>query len=216
MKILDLFCGSGGCSVGYHRAGFDVVGVDISPQPSYPFEFIQADAVEFLSNRNLLEFDAIHASPPCQAHSALTSGTNAKLAKLYPDLIPQIQTALDATGLPYIIENVKGSTIRKDLLLCGEMFGLRVLRHRFFQVNFPIDKLKHIKHRGRVAGYRHGEWFEGPYFAVYGDGGGKGTVEQWKDAMGIDWVNRKVELVEMIPPAYCEYIGSQLTAYLNQ
>lgn len=219
MKLLDLFCCAGGCSVGYNRAGFDTVGVDINPQPNYPFEFHRGDAIEFVKEYGH-EFDAIHASPPCQSSTNLTKGTNARFGAEYPDLIQATREALEATGKPYIIENVEGSVLRKDLLLCGDMFDLRVIRHRYFELGGwhcpqPPHPTSMRKHKGRVSGWRHGAWHEGPYFAVYGDGGGKGTVEQWKDAMGIDWVNRKVELVEMIPPSYTEYIGNYLKLHME-
>lgn len=105
--------------------------------------------------------------------------------------------------------------MRRDITLCGEYFGLRVIRHRYFEINNAlVMQPEHKPRRGRVAGCRHGEWFEGPYFAVYGNGGGKGSLEQWKEAMGIDWMTTKLELAESIPPAYTEYIGSQLLEYM--
>ena len=216
-RLLDLFCCAGGAGTGYHRAGFDVVGVDINPQPNYPFTFIQENALELLervlTHDGLRNYDAIHASPPCQASSALTKGTNKATGwgDDHVDLIPATRELLDATGLPYVIENVQGSSLRRDMTLCGEMFGLAVIRHRYFELSgFAFTPPEHKPHRGRVAGYRHGEWFEGPYFAVYGDGGGKGTVPQWQDAMGIDWTNVRKEIAEAIPPAYTEFIGHQL------
>jgi DNA (cytosine-5)-methyltransferase 1 len=214
-----LFCCAGGAGTGYHRAGFEVLGVDLNPQPNYPFEFHQGDALAFLA-KHWEEFDAVHASPPCQASSALTKGTNKSTGwgegERHVDLIPATRAFLNATGLPYVIENVQGSDLRRDMTLCGEMFGLRVLRHRYFELSgFEFTPPKHIPHRGRVAGYRHGEWFEGPYFAVYGDGGGKGTVQQWQDAMGIHWTDVRKEIAEAIPPAYTEFIGRQLMTHLQ-
>ena len=159
MRILDLFCGAGGAGMGYHRAGFDVVGVDISPQPNYPFEFYRGDALEYLASYGD-RFDAIHASPPCQSSSALTKGTNK--GRHYPDLIPATREALTRFDVPTVIENVQGSDLRRDVTLCGEMFGLGVIRHRYFEISrFDVPQPKHVKHRGRVAGYRHGEciWF---------------------------------------------------------
>jgi hypothetical protein len=208
--LLDLFCGAGGASVGYHRAGFDVIGVDINPQPNYPFGFIQSDALLFLKTHGDLRIRAaaIHASPPCQWSCNLTKGTNA--GRQYVNLIPQTRELLARTGLPTVIENVQGSDLRRDVTLCGEMFGLNVIRHRYFECSFPVSQPAHVKHRGRVAGMRHGEWFEGPYFAVYGDGGGKGTVAQWQSAMGIDWTANRKSIAEAIPPRYSQYIGAQL------
>lgn len=209
--LLDLFCGAGGASMGYHRAGFDVIGVDRAPQPDYPFEFVQDDALAFLMGTR--GWDAVHASPPCQRNAAITKGTNAHLRDSYPDLYPPICMALAASRKPYVIENP--SARRADLILCGEMFGLAVLRHRRFELgNWAAMAPPHPRHRGRVAGMRHGEWFAGPYFAVYGAGGGKGTVEQWQEAMGMDWTSRRRSIAEAIPPAYTEFIGEQLKAWV--
>jgi DNA (cytosine-5)-methyltransferase 1 len=207
-KLLDLFSCAGGAGVGYFRAGFDVVGVDIAPQPRYPFEFHESDALEFLAVHGH-EFDAIHASPPCQGYTALA----AVHGNEWPLLIEPVREALEQTGQPYVIENVQGAPVRRDMTLCGEMFGLGVIRHRYFELGGwhgrpPV----HVAHRGRVAGWRHGEYFDGPYFAVYGEGGGKGSVAQWQTAMGIDWTDVRHEIAEAIPPAYTEFIGRQLMA----
>jgi hypothetical protein len=213
--------------MGYYRAGFDVIGYDIDPQPDYPFEFHQGDALNCLDSllwgrkRGMKgRWSAIHASPPCQASSALTKGTNA--GRVYQQLIPQTRELLASINsarlcppIPTVIENVQGSDLRRDLTLCGEMFGLDVIRHRYFECSFPVEQLEHTKHRGRVAGMRHGVWYEGPYFAVYGDGGGKGTVAQWQQAMGIDWTDNRKSIAEAIPPAYTEYIGGQLLASIE-
>lgn len=212
--LLDLFCGAGGAGMGYHRAGFDVVGVDIASQPNYPFEFFQMDALEllrWLATRGAQGFDAIHASPPCQGYTAL----KAVHGNEWPRLVEPVRTLLDAIGLPYVIENVQGSPVRRDMTLCGEMFGLGVIRHRYFELGGWVGTPPlHKPHRGRVAGMRHGQWYEGPYFAVYGEGGGKGTVAQWQQAMGIDWTDVRREIAEAIPPAYTEHIGAQLLEHL--
>lgn len=196
--------------MGYHLAGFDVIGVDINPQPNYPFEFHQGDALEWLTERRLEWFAAIHASPPCQASCTLIKGNQRATAGNHRDLIPQTRESLARTGLPTVIENVQGAQIRRDLTLCGEMFGLGVIRHRYFECNFPVVQPAHVPHRGRVRGWRHGEYFDGPYVAVYGDGGGKGSVAEWQEAMGIDWTDVRVEIAEAIPPAYTEHIGARL------
>jgi hypothetical protein len=228
-RLLDLFCGAGGAGVGYHRAGFDVYSVDIAPQPNNPSPFHQGDALEVLAVLlaggaidfthkdgrvewlTLADFDAIHASPPCQGYTALA----AVHGNEWPKLVPAVRELLDATGLPYVIENVQGSPVRRDMTLCGEMFGLGVIRHRYFELGgWPGVAPAHKAHRGRVAGMRHGEWFTGPYFAVYGEGGGKGTVAQWQAAMGIDWTDVRHEIAEAIPPAYTEFIGAQLIDHL--
>jgi hypothetical protein len=210
-RLLDLFCGAGGAAMGYVRAGFDVVGVDIAPQPNYAGHmFVQADAVDFLL-ANFSKFDAFHASPPCQAHSALGKGTNGN-SEDYPDFLEATRAVLSMTGKPYVIENVQGAPLIDPIKLCGEMFGLKVIRHRLFESNFQLEQPAHIKHRGKVAGWNHGVKQDGPYFAVYGNGGGKGNLDEWRDAMGMPWCQTKLEIAEAIPPAYTEYIGAQLMA----
>ncbi len=211
-RLLDLFAGAGGAGVGYARAGFEVVGIDIADQPDYPFEFHQGDALDFLAD-NWRHFDAIHASPPCQASTALTKGTNK--GREYVQLIPETRRLLRATGLLTVIENVQGSDLRRDLTLCGEIFGLGVIRHRYFEVSgFSVIPPAHKPHRGRVRGWRHGTYYDGPYLAVYGDGGGKGSVAEWQQAMGIDWTADRKAIAEALPPAYCEFVGSQLRAQM--
>jgi len=222
MRILDTFCCAGGAGVGYNRAGFEVVGVDIEDRPRYPFPFVRDDALsvlqwlldgETIGPFGLDDFDAIHASPPCQGYTALA----AVHGNEWPKLIEPVRELLEQTGLPYVIENVQGAPVRRDLTLCGEMFGLGVIRHRYFELGgWTMLQPQHVPHRGRVAGWRHGEWFDGPYFAVYGNGGGKGSVEQWQDAMGIDWTSDRIELAEAIPPRYTELIGRGLIAHLEE
>lgn len=215
--LLDAYCCAGGASAGYRRAGFCVTGVDIEPQPNYPWRFVRADAVEFIAEHGR-SFAAIHTSPPCQASSALTKGNRVRgWADTHVDLIPATRDALDATGRPYVIENVQGAKLRRDLTLCGEMFGLAVIRHRYFELGgWTTTPPAHVPHRGRVAGMRHGQWFTGPYFAVYGDGGGKGTVAQWQAAMGIDWTDVRREIAEAIPPSYSEFVGTALMAHVTE
>jgi hypothetical protein len=222
--LLDLFCCAGGAGEGYRRAGFEVVGVDVDRHRYPAGEFHRGGALPVL--RHLIRyghvfgrrFDAIHASPPCQNESALTKG-NRKRAGWTDRHAPMIEATrqlLEATGLPYVIENVQGAPVRRDLTLCGEMFGLAVIRHRYFELGgWSMAAPAHVPHRGRVAGMRHGEWFTGPYFAVYGLGGGKGSVAQWQAAMGIDWTSDRRELAEAIPPAYTELVGRGLLAALD-
>jgi len=206
--LLDLFCGAGGAGMGYIQAGFDVVGVDIADQPDYPGTFIQADALEYLKE-HAHKYDAVHTSPPCQASSALTKGTNQ--GREYLNLIPDTRLLLAQLTIPTIMENVQGSDLRRDMILCGEMFGLGVIRHRYFELSgFDYTVPAHIKHRGRVRGWRHGTYHDGPYLAVHGEGGGKGTVAEWQVAMGIDWTTNRKSIAEAIPPAYTQFIGRQL------
>ncbi|MFI9747985.1 DNA methylase [Streptomyces sp. NPDC052494] len=219
--LLDLFCCAGGAGTGYQRAGFDVVGVDIRPRLNYPHRFVQADALEYLAaliaSGEIERYAFAHSSPPCQAGCALTVGTNRSKGwgGTHVDLVPPTRDLLDASGLPYVIEQPNGkAAIRKDLTLCGEMFSLGVLRHRNFELGrWSVTKPAHPKHRGRVRGWRHGEFFDGPYVAAYGNGGGKPTVSELQAAMGIDWTDVREELTEAIPPAYSRWIGA---AFLTQ
>jgi DNA (cytosine-5)-methyltransferase 1 len=185
--------------MGYHRAGFEVVGVDIEPQPHYPFEFHQTDALTF----PLDGFDVIHASPPCQAYSYM-SACRPGLSSKYPDLIGQVRTRLSDSGLPYMLENVPGSPLRTDATLCGHMFGLELYRHRIFESNLPLTEPEHPEHV--KPGGRAGHWRPGEIISVAGH---FAPAAMARRAMGIDWMNR-AELGEAIPPAYTEYIGNQV------
>lgn len=201
MRVLDLFCCAGGAAMGLHRAGFSVSGVDIKPQPRYPFDFVQMDALDALIG-DLSQYDLIWASPPCQLFCALK--TREDLSG-YPDLIDPVRQRLLAHGIPFVIENVPGAPIRQDLMLCGGMFGLRSYRHRYFECNFPIEQPTHPAHRVRVN--RRGEnrrehWANGGFITITGDVG----TYCGPEAMGIDWMSGN-EMSEAIPPAYAEYIG---------
>ncbi|WP_326678634.1 DNA methylase [Streptomyces sp. NBC_01237] len=216
-RLLDLFSCAGGAAMGYHRAGFEVTGVDIADRPNYPFTFVRADALDHLAalitSGDIARYAAVHASPPCQAGCALTVGTNASRGwgRTHVQLIPDLRALLDATGLPYVIEQPNGKApVRADLRLCGEMFGLGVLRHRVFELGggWSVPQPEHRPHRGYVRGYRHGVYRDGPYVAAYGAGGGKATVPEMQTAMGITWTDVREELTEAIPPAYTERIGS--------
>lgn len=210
--LLDLFCGAGGAAMGYHRAGFDVVGVDINPQPNYPFEFIQDDAIAYLraGHAEHNPFAAIHASPPCQHYTLMQRSNPSEYRDKHPDLVPSVRHLLEASGLPYVIENVVGAPMNSPLLLCGEMFGLNVIRHRLFETNIFIWQPPHLPHRGNTKCYRHGKLYDGPYYAVYGTGGERGSLDEWRTAMDMSWCREKREISEAIPPAYTEYIGVQL------
>ncbi|KFK91558.1 hypothetical protein IX27_00620 [Streptomyces sp. JS01] len=218
--LLDLFCCAGGAATGYHRAGFDVIGVDIVDRPNYPFTFVRAEALEYLASLiasgEIRRFTAVHTSPPCQAGCALTIGTNKARGwgREHVQLIPELRTLLDATGLPYVIEQPNGKApVRRDVWLCGEMFGLGVLRHRNFELGgWTMPQPAHPKHRGYVRGHRHGVYRDGPYVAAYGAGGGKATVPEMQTAMGITWTGVREELTEAIPPAFSEHIGRALLA----
>ena len=201
--LLDLFCCEGGAAMGYHRAGFDVVGVDIVPRPRYPFPFVQADALA--PPFDLSAFDAIHASPPCQAFS-LASGYHPKAKAKHLDLVDPTRQMLEAAGVPYVIENVIGAPMRADVMLCGEQFKLRVHRHRLFEVGrVLIMAPEHQRHRLRGADHNC-DIADGKTRIVAGNYADHGDAS---DAMGIDWMSRK-GLSQAIPPAYTEHIGRQL------
>jgi DNA (cytosine-5)-methyltransferase 1 len=206
-RLLDLFCGAGGAGTGYAAAGFDVVGVDIKPQPRYPFEFHQADAIHYLL-QHWQEFDVIHASPPCQAYSPLNALPSTKGSHEHPDLIGVTRAALDLTGLPYVIENVMAAPLIKErsIVLCGGMFGLRTYRHRRFESNATLLAPEHPKHVIRTATKRRRElWDLGWHVSITGDVG----TYVGPAAMGIDWMTGN-ELCEAIPPAYTQILGEQL------
>lgn len=216
-RVLAAYSGVGGDTFGYQAAGFHVTGIDLQPQPRYcGNDFHQGDAVQFIREHGH-EFDLIHAGPPCQHDCTLTAGTNAGKFQ-YPDLLEPTREALESTGRPYIIEQPPGRAskrMRIDVTLCGEMFGLGVIRHRNFELGgWSTAKPKHLPHRGRVAGMRHGQWYEGPYYAVYGEGGGKGTVAEWQKAMGITWTDVRKEIAEAIPPAYGQWLGEAFLSHL--
>jgi hypothetical protein len=183
--------------------------------------FHQADAITYLTE-NMAEIRAryvmISASPPCQGEGAPAKGTNRARGQSYPRLIAATREALDLVGLPYMIENVAGAELRKDLMLCGEMFGLDVIMHRYFECGggLIIPQPPHPRHRGRVRGWRHGVWYDGPYVAAYGRGGGKATVREMQEAKGIDWTSEHLALREAIPPAYARYIGEHVHAWLDR
>lgn len=216
-RLLDLFCGAGGCSVGYHRAGFDVVGVDINPMPRYPYQFIQADALEYVAQHGH-EFDAIHASPPCQAHSVLGAVWRGRsdYDDRHPDLVPITRQTLIALRKPYIIENVVGAPLMYPTLLCGAMFGLKVYRHRLFETSFFMLAPPHVSHKDKTPGAGRGKSPKG-FISVTGNGGsvnlGMPYLDYARGAMGITWMNRD-ELSQAIPPAYTQYIGEHLLEVL--
>ena len=213
--VLDLFCGrTGGAAAGYQRAGFWVVGVDIEPCPDYPARAYLGDALELLPSLVRKWRPAlVHASPPCQGIGTLAQGTMPELAVRHPDMISKTREALERTRLPYVIENVPGSKIRRDVLLCGEMFGLGVIMHRVFELGRWSTKAPvHQKHRGWVRGWRHGVWRDGPYVAAYGRGGGKATVAEMRLAKGIDWSSDHLGLRDALPPAYTDFIGTAFLA----
>jgi DNA (cytosine-5)-methyltransferase 1 len=214
-RLLDLFCCAGGAGVGYAQAGFEVIGVDLAPQPNYPFEFIHADALR-LKRDFLASFVAIHASPPCQSYSDLAKRN--RNGHMWPRLIEPVRRMLRRLGIPYIIENVEGAPLRHPVVLCGTMFpGLRVIRHRLFESNIQLDVPDHgphplvFTHDKRQSHY--GKLNQDVSF-VQVTGGGNCTIANARAAMGIDWMTKN-ELNEAIPPAYTEYLGNQVMNHLR-
>lgn len=180
--------------MGYHRAGFEVVGVDIEPQPNYPFEFIQDDVTEFgPAYTSAYGFDAIHASPPCQHYANVTSWRGDQ--EEHPDLIGPVRELLEQTGLPWVIENVRTDALRHDFVLCGSMFGLPIRRHRYFETSWHgFDLHPSCQHRDSDLSFDHG---------------GKQPESVYRDAMGCEWMT-VWESREAIPPVYTEHIGHYL------
>jgi DNA (cytosine-5)-methyltransferase 1 len=208
-RLLDLFCGAGGAAMGFYRAGFEVVGVDINPQPHYPFRFIRADVFDFLATEDVSGYDVIHASPPCQRYS----NGNALSTIIHPKLIAPTREALVATGKPYVIENVERAPLIAPVVLCGTSFGLQaegfeIRRHRIFEATFPIAEPT-CRHRlPAIPAFGHGPGAN--FYRLHGRGI---SAQARKLAMGIDWMNRD-ELAEAIPPAFTEYVGTFALASL--
>lgn len=221
-RLLDLFCGAGGCAVGYHRAGFtDIVGVDLRPQPRYPFALVQGDALDYLREHGH-EFDAVHASPPCQAYSRCRNMVWAR--NDHPDLLGPTLDALDAVGRPWVVENVPGAPFgpRQVVELCGTQFGIRVRRHRLFASSvFLFEPVEPCRHRGgdiTIAGNRFGVMGQPVTAYVCADGTTRyrlrgAGVKEAGAAMGVNWMTRDA-LAQAIPPAYTEFLGRQLLAAL--
>jgi DNA (cytosine-5)-methyltransferase 1 len=226
-RLLDLFCGAGGAAQGYADAGFEVVGVDRVPQPNYPFKFIQMGAFDALSlphhyHAGWKHFDAIHASPPCQAFTSYRRTGN---VGDYMDVIEPTRNRLNEIELPYVIENVVGSPVRDDLMLCGTMFDppMEIQRHRIFEVNWDVEPpMWPCRHKlngkdrypgGRSKG-RTGV-STGLVRATMEIGSWDIPLAEQQAAMGIDWMTLE-ELSEAIPPAYTEFIGEQLLSVIYQ
>lgn len=230
LRVLDLFCCAGGAGMGYHRAGFEVVGVDILPQPRYPFKFIQADCLT-LDREFLAGFDAIHASPPCQAHSTISrvSGRQAH----HIDHIEETRALLEASGKPWVMENVVGAPLRDPFMLCGSMFGLgtscgaELRRHRLFETNWFIGLVPECNHGGDMIGIYGGHAHDRRRKTITVTGSTPQMnviknrsrmtfpVEEARRAMGIDWMTM-AGLSQAIPPAYTQWIGERLSAFIER
>ena len=228
-RLLDLFCGQGGASVGYHRAGFDVTGVDLALKrlpdgtfvddkaipARYPFKFIKADAFDVLTDAALMaRFDAVHASPPCQGYSQMTD-CRPGLAGDYPQMVDMMRARLTEWGRRWVIENVVGAGLPEQadlfgahgLLLCGAMFGLPLYRHRLFEASFLVHAPVHPRHW--LPASKAGHWRSGTIISVAGN---CAPIAVARHAMGIDWMTRD-GLSEAIPPAYTKHIGKALRTH---
>jgi DNA (cytosine-5)-methyltransferase 1 len=205
VRLLDLFCCQGGASAGYAAAGFDVTGVDLQPQPRYPYRFIRADALDY-ARHHAAEYDAVHASPPCQAHSNAQRIRN----RAHPELIAPLRDILVGLGIPYIIENVVGAPLIDPVELCGSMFALRTYRHRIFESSITLTAPVHPPHQRRQTkmgrALRDGDW----YHAV----GNFSNVGYVRRDMQVPWMNRD-GIRESIPPAYARHVGHQLMESLT-
>lgn len=220
MKLLDLFCCAGGASMGYHQAGFEVTGVDIKDQPSYPFKFIKEDVMEILKDKEFLgSFDVIHASPPCQGYSNATKPDSVYVhysqGKDTPKLIEPVRNALINTGKYYIIENVAGAKeyLIEPFKLTGYMFNMPIERTRYFECNFPVAELKNVTKRGYSKKYAEDNGIDYRDMSVTGKSRRKGSIDVWRKVMDMPWAGRGWELTEAIPPAYTKYIGEQILKY---
>ncbi len=215
-RLLDLFCGAGGAAMGYHRAGFDVVGVDINPQPNYPYTFIQGDALEYAAAIADWRYDAIHASPPCQAFTAYQ---RTGVVGEYPDLIAPVRELLLQIGLPYVIENVVGAPLYEPVTICGSMFDppMDIRRHRLFETSWPLEPTDWpCRHKLQAPGRFKSSSTRRPNSRKTIEiGSWDEKLSRQQEAMGIDWMTLE-ELSEAIPPAYTEFIGHQLLAHITQ
>ena len=217
-RLLDLFCGAGGATKGYQLAGFHVTGVDVAPQPHYcGDEFHQADAMAF----PLGGFDVVHASPPCQGYTATIAINLAKTGSVpdHPKLIEPVRERLRAGGAPYVIENVPRAPLLGPVTLCGSMFGLRVRRHRLFESDVLLLRPR-CDHRSQGKNFV-GVYGDHPERRAFGPDDGyerafrAATIDEAREAMGMPWADWK-GCKEAIPPAYTEFIGTQLLAHLGE
>ena len=210
VRLLDLFCGAGGCSVGYARAGFEVVGVDIEPHDDYPFELTVADAMDVLSDTSYLDtFDVVHASPPCPRYSVATQQTRDN----HPDLVGPARDLLNAWGGIWVMENVPGAPMPAAVTICGKSMGLPWLRrHRLFESNvLLLSPGCSCDSTGSISVFGHsGEDRRGGVMRKHVE------LSVIKEAMGIDWMRRREDIADAIPPAYTEYIGHQLIAHVQE
>lgn len=216
-KLLDLFCGAGGASMGYRRAGFDVTGVDLEPHADYPFPMIVGDAMAVLSCPDVLAaFHVIAASPPCPRYSTITPDAN---RDKHPDLVGPVRDKLREWGGWYVIENVPNAPLENPVTLCGSMFGLGVRRHRLFETNAPMMQPACHHERQPVVFGVYGQHADRPGGWLRPNGKSRGlkatSVGHAQELMGIDWMSKWADLADAIPPAYTEWVGALLFEHLE-
>jgi DNA (cytosine-5)-methyltransferase 1 len=218
-RLLDLYCGAGGAAMGYHLAGFHVTGVDIEAQPDYPFAFHRADALDYLT-RHAHRYHAVHASPPCQAHTPVSALNRRRHHREHPDLLPATRAALHATALPHVIENVhtRSAALAAPLVLCGTMFDLPVYRHRGFETTLPLLATPpHPRHTRRAMRNGNLPTAERPVMTITGRNGHHSRAWQRAaaHALGTPWITTLNGVCEAIPPAYTHFLGQQLADHLH-
>lgn len=218
MKVLDLFCGGGGATLGYQRAGYEVVGVDIDPQPHYPSTFIQTDAIQYIEDNTLSgRYDLVHASPPCQGYSnhVVSDGKWTYYSKGVNEarLIAVVRNVLEAQGVPYVIENVVGARddLKNPVMLCGSMFDRPTPRHRLFETNWGLEAPEHPKCRGMAKRYAAEHGIDYRDMSVTGKSRRAGSIDTWRSIMDMPHAGRARDLSEAIFPAYTQYIGKEFT-----
>lgn len=211
-KAADLFCGAGGAAMGLYRAGFDVDGWDITPQKNYPFTFHHGNALDV----DVSDYDFVWASPPCQAYT-IAGHNQRRHGKIYQDLMAEVRAKLTQTKVLWVIENVSGAPMRCDVMLCGSMFGLNIVRHRIFETNYPdlilTSKCQHPRMPVTVCGSGTPTWARKALIKS-GRKSGQFTSREKRDAMGIEWTTRE-ELSQAVPPAYSEFLGRLMIARLQ-
>lgn len=209
IKALDICCCAGGASKGLVDAGFHVVGVDIEPQPHYPYEFIQADALS-LDMKFIRQFDFLWGSPNCQEYTLAAMQYRIK-GKEYPAFIAELREMFIESGKPYCIENVEGAPLINPVMLCGTMFGIRTYRHRLFETNFPVVQPAHGEHKHRQT--KMGRPVQpGEYIQMVGHFSG---VPLAREIIGCPWMNQ-YELAQCVPPVYAEWIARQWIDYCRK